>query len=196
LPEINHGIVLLEVLERVDLNGQADNLPLQYQGTPITYLSLRDFLKIAVELRTAPEVLAYLAARRGLPYTDLRIIGDERALFEFYLLNGGSLEGCAGKADAAIAVAARSDELDRALKSKWEEDQYNGLREDVADRLATRRQDYAAGLTADALVPRPRDALLPLPYGCGSATGRCRYRKETDFTVADLVERVTRIEHY
>ena len=50
---------------------------------------------IAVELRTAPEVLAYLDARHGLPYTDLRIIGDERALFEFYLLNGGSLQGCA-----------------------------------------------------------------------------------------------------
>jgi hypothetical protein len=139
-------------LERVDLNAQADNLPLRYQGTPITYLSLRDFLNIAVELRTAPEVLAYLDARRGLPYTDLRIIGDERALFEFYLLNGGRLEGCAGKADAAVAVAARRNELDRALKSKWEEDQYSGLLEDVADQLATRRQDYAAGLTADALA--------------------------------------------
>jgi hypothetical protein len=36
------------------------------------------------------------------------------------------------------------------------------------------------------LVPRPRDALLPLPYGRGSVTGRCRYRKETDFTVEGL----------
>jgi len=152
LPKINHGIVLVEVLERVDLNTQADNLPLQYQGTPITYLSLKDFLNLAVELRTAPEVLAYLDARRALPYTDLRIIGDERALFEFCLLHGGSLAGCAGKADAAIAVAARRDELDRALKSKWEHDQYSLLLEDVADQLATRRQDYAAGLSAEALA--------------------------------------------
>jgi hypothetical protein len=152
LPEINHGIVLLEVLERVDLNSQADNLPLQYQVTPITYLSLRDFLNIAVELRTAPEVLAYLDARRSLLYTDLRIIGDEQALFEFYLLNGGSLAGCAGKADAAIGVAARREELDRALKSKWEDDQYSGLLEHVADQLATRRQDYASGLSVEALA--------------------------------------------
>jgi hypothetical protein len=36
------------------------------------------------------------------------------------------------------------------------------------------------------LVPRPRDALLPLPYGRGSVKGRCRYRKETEFTVKDL----------
>lgn len=97
---------------------------MEYQGTPITYLSLNDFLNIAIELRTLPEVFAYLDARGSLPYTDLRVIGDERALFEFYLLQGGSLAGCVGKADAAIAVAARRDELDRALKSKWEHDQY------------------------------------------------------------------------
>ena len=152
LPEIHHAIVLLEVPDRVDLNAQADNLPLQYQGVPITYLSLRDFLNIAIELRTAPEVLAYLDARRGLPYTDLRIIGDEKALFEFYLLHGGSLAGCAGKADAAIAVAARRAELDRALDAKWQHDQYGGLIEDVADQLATRRQDYADGLSPEALT--------------------------------------------
>jgi hypothetical protein len=115
LPDINHGIVLVEVFEPVDLNAQADDLPLQYQDTPITYLSLNDFLNVAIELRTAPEVLAYLDARRALPYPDLRIIGDERALFEFYLLQGGSLAGCAGKADVAIAAAARHDELRRAL---------------------------------------------------------------------------------
>ena len=82
----------------------------------------RDFLNIAIELRTAPEVLAYLDARRALPFTDLRIIGDERALFEFYLLHDGSLAGCRGKADAAVTVAARHNELARALKSKWGHD--------------------------------------------------------------------------
>jgi hypothetical protein len=152
LPIINQGIVLVESFERVDLNAQADDLPLQYQGTPITYLSLNDFLNIAIELRTVPEVLAYLDARRALPFTDLRIIGDERALFEFYLLHDGSLAGCLGKADAAVTVAARHDELDRALKSKWEHDQYSGLLEDVANQLATRREDYADGLSAEALA--------------------------------------------
>jgi hypothetical protein len=75
--------VLVEVFERVDLNAQSDDVPLQYRDTSITYLALNDFLNIAIELRTAPEVLAYLDARRALPFTDLRIIGDERALFEF-----------------------------------------------------------------------------------------------------------------
>jgi hypothetical protein len=87
-----------------------------------------------------------------LPYTDLRVIGDEKALFEFYLLLGGNLAGCAGKADAAVAVAARHDELRRALKSKWDHDRYGGLLEDVADQLASRRHDYAVGLPAEALA--------------------------------------------
>lgn len=73
-------------------------------------------------------------------------------MFEFYLLNGGSLAGCAGKADATIAVAGRPDELRRALKSKWEHDRYGALVERVADQLATRRHDYAAGLSAEALA--------------------------------------------
>jgi hypothetical protein len=56
-------------------------------------------------------LLAYLDARRALPHTDLRTIGDERGLFEFYLLQGGSFAGCVGKADAAVVVAARHAEL-------------------------------------------------------------------------------------
>jgi hypothetical protein len=152
LPEIQHGLVLVETFGRVDLNALADDLPLQYQNTSITYLSLNDFLNVANELRTVPEVLAYLNARRALPYTDLRIIGDEQSLFEFYLLQGGSLAGCVGKGDAAIAVAAQHDELKRALRSKLEHDHYSGLLEHVADQLATRRPDYADGLSAEALL--------------------------------------------
>ncbi len=152
LPDINHGIVLIETTAPIDLNSQAADLPLTYKGTPITYLSLNDFLNIALELRTVPEMLAYLDARRGLPYTDLRVLGDERALFEFYLLHNGSLAGCVGKADAAITVASRQDEVARALQSKWDYDYYSRLLEDVADQLAARRQDYGVGLTAEALA--------------------------------------------
>ena len=87
-----------------------------------------------------------------MPYSDLRVIGDERALFEFYLLQRGSLAGCAGKADAAIAVAAQRDELRQALRSKREHDLNGRLVEHVADQLATRRDDYAAGLSPEALA--------------------------------------------
>ena len=81
LPPITHGIVLTEVFRPVDLQRDADDLPLSYRRTPITYLSVNDFLNLAVELRTMPELMAYLDARRGLPIPDLKRIGSERALF-------------------------------------------------------------------------------------------------------------------
>lgn len=152
LPHINHGIVLVEVFQRVDLGLRADDLPLRYGDTSITYLSLNDFLNIAMELRTAPEVLSYLDARRFLSESDLRIIGDERALFEFYLLQGGSFAGCVGKADASVAVAARTSDVRQAVRSKRELDRFGGVIEHVADQLATRRHDYALGLSPEALA--------------------------------------------
>jgi hypothetical protein len=148
LPSINHGIVLTETFKAVDLNPQAADLPLEYKGVAITYLSLNDFLHVAMELRTVPELLAYLDARRCLPYTDLRTIGDERALLELYYLQKGSLAGCVGKADAAVVAAASHADLNRALHAKWEHDQYSRLIEHVAAQLSTRRKDYAEGLSA------------------------------------------------
>jgi len=148
LPPITHGIVLTEVFRPVDLQPEADELPLSCNGTPITYLSVTDFLNLAVELRTVPELIAYLDARRGLPIPDLQRIGSERPLFEYYLLEDGSLQGCAGISDAAVAVAAQENRLMEALARKKESDFYSGLLEDVADALATRHPD-AANLPAE-----------------------------------------------
>jgi hypothetical protein len=143
LPPITHGIVLAEVFQPVDLQPDADDLPLSCGATPITYLSVNDFLNLAVELRTVPELIAYLDARRGLPIPDLRRIGSERPLFEFYLLSDGSLAGCAGISDAAVTVAAQEERLAEALGRKKESDFYSGLLEHVADALATRHPDAA-----------------------------------------------------
>jgi hypothetical protein len=104
LPPIKHGIVLTEVFQPVNLQPDADDLPLTFGDTPITYLSMNDFLNLAVELRTIPELIAYLDARRGLPIPDLRRIGSERPLFEYYLLENGSLQGCAGISGAARSI--------------------------------------------------------------------------------------------
>jgi hypothetical protein len=150
LPPISHGLVLIETFSPVDLNAQAADLPLEYHSTAITYLSLNDFLNVAEELRTAPEILAYLDARRCLPYVDLRTVGDERALLEFYLLHEGSLAGCVGKADAVVFVAAKEAELGHALGAKWEHDRYGHLIEDLATQLSTRRKDYAEGLSTES----------------------------------------------
>jgi hypothetical protein len=147
LPKIQHGIVLVEVFQSIDLNAEAVHLPLDYQGIPITYLAVNDFLNLAWELRTIPEVLEYLETRRALPFPSLRLIGDEKSLFQFYILNDGSFQGCVSQADARVAVAARQDQLQQRLKQKDESDRYGSLLEHVIDALATRNPDNTSGLS-------------------------------------------------
>jgi len=151
LPPIQHGIVTVEVFQPVDLQPDAERLPLDHAGVPITYFSVNDFLNLAVELRSVPELMDYLAARRSLPPADLRLIGDERTLFSFYVLNGGSFMGCAGHSDARIALATQQDRLQAALQRKFEADQYAYLLEHVADELASRNPKFAEGMPPELL---------------------------------------------
>jgi hypothetical protein len=146
LPPIAHGIVLIESFQPVVLRGSDEELPLQYDGTPISYFSVNDFLNVAMQLRTLPEIIDYLDKRLGLPFDDLRIIGEEKSLFSFYLLNDGTFGTCVGIDDAKIAVAAQADSLRAALRRKVASDRHSGLLEHVADQLATRRPGYADGL--------------------------------------------------
>lgn len=116
LPPIRHGVVALEVFQPVDLGPDGKGLPLDHDGVPISYLSLNDFLNLAVQLRSIPELIDYLSARRVLPDADLRRIGDEETLLNYYLLNDGSF---------------------------LEADRYASLLEHVADELAHRNPRYA-----------------------------------------------------
>ncbi len=152
LPTINHGLVIVEVFQTVNLEPEGRNLPLEYKGVPIGYFSVNDFLNLAVNLRSVPELLEYLDSRRALPQADLRVIGDEKSLFEFYLLNGCSFADCVGRSDARIAVAAQQDRLHEVLQWKYEADQNAYLLEYVADALATRDPHFARGLSPDLLA--------------------------------------------
>jgi hypothetical protein len=152
LPPIQHGIVTVEVFQPVDLQPDAEGLPLDRDGVPITYFSVNDFLNIAVQLRSVPELMDYLAARRSLPPADLRLIGDERTLFTFYLLNDGSFAGCGGRADACIVVADQQDRLQSALQRKFEADRYAFLLEHVADELANRSPKFSEGVPPELLA--------------------------------------------
>ena len=116
LPRIVHGVALAETWCPVNLKGAAADLPLEYLGVPINYMSINDFLNVVIQLRTVPEILQYLNARRELPPTSLHIVGDELPIFELYLMNGGNLKGCAGHADARRATETHDDLLRAALE--------------------------------------------------------------------------------
>ncbi len=113
---------------------------------PISYLTVNDFCNIIRELRTIPEIEAYLDARRALPLDALRAIGEERPLYEYYLLNNETLSGCLGPDDARLVSTARAAELRSALGRKADADRYAGLIERVADCLAERNPHYMDGL--------------------------------------------------
>jgi hypothetical protein len=152
IPSIIHGIALAETWRPVDLSPAASDLPLEYMGIPLTYLSINDFLNLAVQLRTVPELLEYLSARRTLPEVSLRRVGDEWTLFEFYLLNSGSFTGCTGHDDAKQKLLANADAVTEALERNSEHRFYSSLLEYVADCLAVRDPDYAQGLSEDLLA--------------------------------------------
>lgn len=152
LPKIDHGIVLVEVFQSVDLQPEAAGLPLDFQNAPVSYLSLNDFLNLARELRTTPELLEYLNARRSLPLPDLRVVGDEKSLFEYYLLNNGSLHGCQSRADARKATVGRQEQLHRILKLKAQSNYYSMLIEHVADELGKRNPGDSEVLSPDVLA--------------------------------------------
>jgi hypothetical protein len=145
LPVIRHGIVIVEVFQTVDLQPDAQEQPLELRNVPITYLSVNDFLNLAVSLRTVPELTEYLTARRSLPDNDLRVVGDEKTLFHFYLLNGGSFAGCLGRAEARIAIASQQHRLQQLLERKAESDHYSLLIEYVADSFARNHPKFEVG---------------------------------------------------
>lgn len=152
LPPIRHALVIVEVFQTINLEPDAQSLPLECKGLPISYFSVNDFLNLAVNLRSVPELLEYLDSRRALPHGDRRVIGDEKSLFEFYLLNGGSFANCVGRSDARIAVAAQKNRLREVLQWKYEADHDAYVLEHVADALATRNPNFAEGLSPELLA--------------------------------------------
>jgi hypothetical protein len=159
LPAIGHAVVTLEVYEAVDLSANAADLPVQAHGVPVSYLSLNDFLNLAIELRTIPDLLDYLDARAVLPEAERLMVGNERALFEVYLLNDGSFPSDLTRQGAADQAAARAPEVGRAVRAKTQADQHSLLIEHVADQLATRNPRYAEGISASTLARfEPDDA--------------------------------------
>lgn len=166
LPSISHALVLVETFHQVDLQSDEAHLPLTISGVPVTYMSLNDLLNLAHELRTIPELLGHLEARRGLPFPTLRLIGYEKPLYEYYLLNGESLAGCVGHADAGLFASVHEHELNAILQTRMAEHMSIRAIEHVADALATRHPKYAQDLPPDLLRvfdnPEERSAYLGL----------------------------------
>jgi len=148
LPRVDHTIVTVEVIEHVVLQ---DDLPLEHVGTPISYLSVSDFMNLSLQLRTVPEALRYLEARRALPAAVQRTIGSEQLLFAYYLLHDGDFAGFTSLDDTRAMLLQHRDALAAILDAKAERDRFALVLEHVADQLAGRHPHYKEGLSQAAI---------------------------------------------
>jgi hypothetical protein len=148
LPPIAHGVIVVETFRPVDLQPAAADLPLEYAGTPITYLSINDLINVAMQLRTVPEVYAYLDARRELPESALRRVGDEQVLLEYFLLHG-TFGSCLGHEDAVQALENCTGELDELLDRMVDYRQGSAYLEYITDALATRSSTCLEGISPE-----------------------------------------------
>lgn len=154
--QVRHAIAIVETLT-ASATLPAD-LPDAKDGIPFTYLSVNDFLNLVAELRTFPDLLAYLNARLKLPEAVRRGIGQERLLYEYFLLKGESFDGCGELAAVRAAVESRAGDLGRLQAAKRAADVYASIVEQVSDALATRAPDYAVGLDVETLARFDADA--------------------------------------
>ena len=147
LPTILHGVVVAETFRPVDLDSAASDLPLEYAGVPITYLSINDFLNLAMQLRTVPELYAYLTARRALPESVLRRFGREQVLLEYFLLHM-SFNGCLGHEDASEVLVRRSHDRNEVLNRMVDYREGSAYLEYVTNALATRSATCLEGISS------------------------------------------------
>jgi len=151
LPPIAPGIVTVETFRPVDLQSAAADLPLAQGSVPVTYISVNDFLNVAMQLRTVPELLRYLDARRELPEAALRRVGDEQPILEYYLLNE-SLKHCGGHQHAKEVVETASEQVDDILERMAEYQHFSSFMEHVGHELATRSATCLDGLPPELLT--------------------------------------------
>ena len=144
---ILHGIILVEVKQPVNLHTENDQLPLEYKDIPISYFSVNDFLNLAILLRTIPELVEYLDARRSLSQIDLIQIGDERIIYEAYLLTNGTFEGVTSCQSAKQLVERGEKQLAQMIQELKDSAKYCALIEKVADELATRDENIPIAIS-------------------------------------------------
>ena len=145
-----HGVVLVEhTAEPIQL---AADLPIEHQGVPIHYFAANDFLNIVNELRSFPDLVAYLGSRRSLSPDFLRSTGGEREAFEYFLSREGRFGPASSLADMRMAMTGDQEGVRQIIRLKKEADRPASLVEYIADSLATRSPHYTDGLGPELLA--------------------------------------------
>jgi hypothetical protein len=143
--QVRHAVAAVETFAPVALPA---DLPAAAHGIPVTYLASNDLLNLVEQLRSFPDLAEYLEARLKLPPAVRRVIGLEKEMFAYYVLNGETFDGCRDLREILAALAANARDVSRQFDEKRREDHFARVVERVSDTLAERAADYAEGLDA------------------------------------------------
>ncbi len=148
-----HGLAVIETGPRVtDTARLPDDLPDSAGDTPITYITLNDALNLVDQLRSLPDLIAYLHERATLPMWCRRMIGNERCLLQYYMLNGDTFAGLPAPRDFFTYVLVTERDFLRLMEEKRAADIGAYFIEHIADAVATRNPDYAEGLDPETVA--------------------------------------------
>jgi hypothetical protein len=148
-----HALAVIETgPTATDTARLADDLPQSAGDTPITYVTLNDALNIVDQLRSFPDLVAYLDARAKLPTVFRRVIGNERLLVHYYMMCDESFDGCVRPEEFLTYLLVSEAEFRRRVEMKRGADRGARFIEYIADTLATRNPNYADGLDPETLT--------------------------------------------
>ncbi len=137
------AVVIVETFEDVSL-GQ--DMPLEIDSVPVSYLSVIDFLNIVIELRTINDLLRYLDIRCSICPWLQRIVGIENTIFEYYVLYGGSPREVDSLQDIVKEICQRRAEVESLIRKREAANVKARLIEELADRLSRRLEAHDEGL--------------------------------------------------
>ena len=140
------AVVIVGTLKEVALS---QDIPLEVDGVPVSYLSVSDFSNLVIELRTFKDLLLYLDTRCSICPELQRTVGIEKHLFEFYVLYKGSPRGVDTLQDIVGEIGARKTEVEGLVRTRKAANGQASLIERISNDLSGRSKKYAEGLDAE-----------------------------------------------
>ena len=183
------AVVIVETLEKVSLR---QDIPLEVDGVPVSYLSVNDFLNIVNELRTIKDLLLYLDTRCSICPELQRTVGIEKHIFEFYILYEGSPREVDSLQDILEEIGEHKTEV-KSLTGKREAANLQAKSiEQLSDCLSTRLESYEDGLDEELVrlfdpAPERSNYLMIQDELCDLILDE---RRKLGALLSDMVEKV------
>ena len=137
------AVIIVESLETVVLN---QDMPLEIDSVPISYLSVNDFLNVLIEVRTINDLILYLESRNYLCPNLQRTVGIEKLFFDFYVLYAGSPREVESLQDIVEEITERKTEVKKLIAIRTASNLRARAIEQLSDRLSARLESYQDGL--------------------------------------------------